>query len=407
MLSVEDARVRIFERVPGVLPTEVVDLESAVGRVLADDLVAPEALPGFDNSMVDGWAVRLADTAGVNPDAPLVMPVSMEIAAGTWPSRPLPPGTVARILTGAPIPEGADAVVMVEDSRPEEGGGVVLLDSGSKRFIRRIGSDLPEGGVALPAGTLLGPAQVGLLAALGVVNIAVVRRPRVGILSTGDELVGPETSELPPGKVRNSNAVALAAAVRECGADLGPVVHAMDTLESLHAALDRLVSSGCDLLVSSGGVSVGVYDLVRQVLEERGELEFWRIAVKPGKPLAFGSLEGIPFFGLPGNPVSALVTFEVFVRPVLRRMGGFSRLGRPVVDAVLEETVPHAGGRQEFVRATLVWERGRYRARPTGAQDSHRLSGAALAQALLVVPADREDVAAGEVLEAWLLGESG
>ncbi len=154
-------------------------------------------------------------------------------------------------------------------------------------------------------------------------------------------------------------------------------------------------------------MSVGVYDLVRQVLEERGELEFWRIAVKPGKPLAFGSLEGIPFFGLPGNPVSALVTFEVFVRPVLRRMGGSSRLGRPVVDAVLEETVPHTGGRQEFVRATLVWERGRYRARPTGAQDSHRLSGAALAQALLVVPADREDVAAGEVLEAWLLGESG
>ncbi len=224
MLSVEDARVRIFERVSGVLPTEVVDLESAVGRVSADDLLAPEALPGFDNSMVDGWAVRLSDTAGVNPDAPLVMPVSMEIAAGTWPSRPLPPGTVARILTGAPIPEGADAVVMVEDSRPEEGGGVVLLDSGSKRFIRRIGSDLPEGSVALPAGTLLGPAQVGLLAALGVVNIAVVRRPRVGILSTGDELVVPETSELPPGKLRNSNAVALAAAVRECGADLGPVV---------------------------------------------------------------------------------------------------------------------------------------------------------------------------------------
>ena len=404
MISVEEASGRIAESMPGVLGSERVGLDTALGRVLASDIVAPEDLPGFDNSMVDGWAVRSSETAGVNPDAPLVLPVSMEVAAGGWPQRTLPTGTLARIFTGAPIPDGADAVIMVEDSRPEEGGGVVVLDAGSRKFIRKAGSDIARGSSALSAGTPLGAAQLGLLAALGLAQVDVVRRPRVGVLSTGDELVAVDTATLPPGKLRNSNAVALAAAGREAGGELAASEHAVDTLESLNDALDRLLAAGCDILISSGGVSVGNYDLVRTVLESRGELEFWRIAVKPGKPLAFGRISGVPFFGLPGNPVSALVTFEVFVRPVLRALGGWRQVGRPVVDAVLEEPVSHAQGRQEFVRAELVWERGRYRARPTGAQESHRLSGAAIADALLVVPQERGDLEAGEVFEAWLLG---
>ena len=410
MLSYDDALTRVLASVPNSLPAETVPLSDAPGRALAEDLLAPCDLPAFDNSMVDGYAVRLKTTSVASPDIPLTLPVTGEVAAGSAPGRALLAGEAWRIFTGAPLPEGADAVVMVEDTE-EEDGWATLTHGGSAKFIRRRGSDIVVGALAVPGGATLGAGEVALLAALNVFEIRCPRKPRVGLLSTGDELVPVGETPLGPGQIRDANGPALAAAIAEAGAILVAHRHARDTPEAIHEALDAL--SECDVILSSGGVSVGDHDHVKAVLEARGTLDFWRIAIKPGKPLAFGNLSLVPppgggqgglFFGLPGNPASALVTFELFVRPALRKLAGHTRPLRPEIRAQLTQQLAHAPGRREFVRAGVTWQGGIALATPTGEQASHRTHSLVGADALLVAHEERGDYAAGEVLPALWLG---
>lgn len=400
MLSYDAALARILASAQPLEP-ESVPLEQARGRALARDLHAPLDLPPFDNSMVDGFAVRAANVGRASEELALSLPVVMEIPAGSWPTRALNPGEAARIFTGAPIPEGCDALVMVEDTEEsdDQPGWVTLRDPGSRGYIRRRGSDVSAGDRALEAGETLGSGELGLLAALNVSEVACVRRPRVGILSTGDELIPVGSRALQPGQIRDSNGPALVAAIEEAGAVVGGREHATDTPEAVAAALERLLSMGCDVLISSGGVSVGDHDHVRAVLESKGELDFWRIAIKPGKPLAFGRLQGALFFGLPGNPVSSLVTFELFVRPVLRRLGGHAKTERPRQTVTLATALPHSPGRREFVRVRLD---AAGNATPTGAQGSHRTSSLVGADALAIAHEDHGDYAPGEKLPAIL-----
>ena len=400
MLSYDDALSRILAAAPSPLPAETVSLADALGRSVADDLFAPCDLPPFDNSMVDGYAVRLKTTSVASREIPLTLPVTGEVAAGSAPTRALMAGEVWRIFTGAPIPEGADAVVMVEDTE-EEDGWVTLTHGGSAKFIRGRGSDIAEGALALPKGTTIGAGEVALLAALNLFALSCPRRPRVGLLSTGDELVPVGEAPLGPGQIRDANGPALAAAIAAAGGVLVAHRHARDTPEAIHEALDAL--SDCDLILSSGGVSVGDHDHVKAVLQTRGTLDFWRIAIKPGKPLAFGHLGSAVFFGLPGNPASALVTFELFVRPVLRRLAGQARPLRPEIRARLTQNLAHAPGRREFVRASITWNDGIAHATPTGEQTSHRTHSLVGADALLIAHEDRADYEAGETLPAlWL-----
>ena len=400
MLSYDDALARILTAVSEPLEAESVGLEQARGRTLAQDFLAPSDLPPFDNSMVDGYAVRAASVGAASPTVPLCLPVGMEIAAGLWPTRALRAGEAARIFTGAPLPDGCDALVMVEDT-DEEDGWVTLRDPGSGRYIRRRGSDLAQGALALPAQTVLTAGTVGVLAALNQATTLCHRRPRVGILSTGDELIPVGTQPLAPGQIRDSNGPALTAAVEEAGGVVTLRLHAHDTIASVTEAFAALAH--CDLVLSSGGVSVGDHDHVKEVLEAQGTLDFWRIAIKPGKPLAFGRLGDALFFGLPGNPVSSLVTFELFVRPVLKKLAGHTQLLRPQLQATLTTALPHAPGRREFVRVGLEWQDGVCLATPTGAQGSHRTVSMSGADALLVAHEDHGDYPAGETLPALLL----
>jgi molybdopterin molybdotransferase len=402
MLGYDDALARVLSAAGSPLPAEIVPARDARGRALTDDLLAPVDLPPFDNSAVDGYAVRLASTGAATHDMPLSLPVTMEIPAGRWPDRPLRGGEAARIFTGAPLPDGADALVMVEDTEFDaETGRVTLRHGGSPAHIRRRGSDLAHGALAIPAGTTLGAGALGLLAALGIADVRCPRRPRVGVLTTGDELVRSPTIPLQPGQIRDANGPALVAALTEAGAIVDDVQHAADTVQAVRDSFAAL--SGCDVIVSSGGVSVGDHDHVRAVLEAQGRLDFWRIALKPGKPLAFGRIGESLFVGLPGNPVSSLVTFELFVRPLLRRLAGHSQFLRPCVLATLSAALDHAPGRREFVRARVAFESGVCTATPTGAQGSHRLHSLIGANALLIAHEDHGRYDAGQSLPALLL----
>ena len=401
MLSYDDALARILAAVPGPLEPEQVPLHEARGRALAEDFHAPSDLPPFDNSMVDGYAVRLASTGSASSEQPLCLPIGMEIAAGSWPTRELRPGEAARIFTGAPLPEGCDGLVMVEDTEEDENGWVTLFTPGSSGYIRRRGSDLAQGELALAAQTLLTPGAIGVLAALNQSMVLCPRRPRVGILSTGDELIPVGAQALVPGQIRDSNGPALLAAVEEAGGVVVERLHAHDSIASVTDAFARLAS--CDLVLSSGGVSVGAHDHVKEVLEAQGSLDFWRIAIKPGKPLAFGRLGDALFFGLPGNPASSLVTFELFVRPVLRKLAGHARVGRPLIPATLTTPLPHATRRREFVRVALTPHEGGYLATPTGAQGSHRTASMASADGLLIAHEDHGDYPSGTTLPSLLL----
>ena len=402
MLSYDEALERILRAAESIqpLPVETVSLGEARGRATLYDINAPADLPAFDNSMVDGYAVRLKTTGAASPTIPLTLPVTGEVAAGSVADRALMAGEAWRIYTGAPIPEGADAVVMVEDTA-EEDGWVTLRHGGSADYIRRCGSDIARGALAIPKGAVIGPGEIALLAALNVGAISCARKPRVGLLTTGDELTPVGEDVLTRGAIRDANGPALGAAIEEAGGIVFARAHARDTPQSVHAALDSL--SDCDVVVTSGGVSVGDHDHVKAVLAERGTLDFWRIAIRPGKPLAFGRLGPALFFGLPGNPASSLVTFELFVRPVLLKLAGHRVTVRPVLNVTLTESLPHEAGRREFVRAGLEWKGGAAYARPTGAQGSHRTHSLVGADALLVASEDHGDYAAGASLPALLL----
>ena len=407
MLSYEQALERILESASASSGPEDVTLIEATGRALASDVFAAISLPPFDNSAVDGFAVRESDTLTASSETPIRLQVIETIAAGSVPTQTVQSGQAARILTGAPLPPGADALVMVEDSRETIADQVAVLAPGSARYIRRAGSDLPAGALAVPKGTEIDVGTVALFAALGQLTAICTRRPRVAILTTGDEIkrVG-EDSVLPFGSIFDSNGPALVAAVRQAG---GVVPfghrHVADDPLAIRAALRE--ASQCDVVITSGGVSVGEFDYVKAAVEEIGSLDFWRIAIKPGKPLAFGRVGNALFFGLPGNPVSSLVTFELFVRPALRKLAGYTRLTRTGIPLTLGAPLPHQPGRREFARARLESTNreggGDVRAYPLGAQDSHRLSSLAAADVLLIAHEDHADYETGETLPALLL----
>lgn len=378
-----------------VLPAEDVALADCAGRVLADDLVAGADLPAFPVSAVDGYAIRSEDGGGR-------LEVAGEAAAGRPLEGELSRGAAARILTGGVLPAGADTVVMVEDV--EQGPDWVVVPAGfaAGRNFHRPGADLRRGELVVPRGQPLGPAELGLAAALGNPRLRVHRRPRVALMSTGDELV--EVGSTPgPGQIVDSNRWALLAALREAGADVTLLGVAPDRPEPLRAlVVDAL--TGHDALVTSGGVSVGTHDLVKPLLESLGRVHLGRVRLRPGKPFTFATLpEGRLAFGLPGFPVSSLVTFEVFVRPALRRMQGFASLQRPVLPVRLAYEARSSADRTEYQRVTLTREGGELVARTTGSQSSSRLMSLVGAHALVRVPPGEEGVPAGSTVDAMVL----
>jgi len=394
LVDAEEAAGLVLDRTP-VLPSERVALGEAAGRVLAQDMRAPSALPAFPSSAVDGFAARSAD-------AGKTLRVVGESAAGRPFTGTLQPGTAARILTGGAVPDGADTVVMVEDV--SVAGDVVTVPSNLQpgTNFHRPGADVRAGELVLRAGTQLGAAELGLAAALGFANVDVYRRPRVALMSTGDELV--EVGQEPgPGQIVDSNRWALLAALREAGADVTSLGIAPDQREALRSVVGGALEAA-DVLVTSGGVSVGTHDLVKPLLESLGTVHVGRVKLKPGKPFTFATLpQGKLAFGLPGFPVSSLVTFEVFVRPALRKLQGFAKLQRPTLPVRLGYDARATADRTEYQRVTLVRQGSELVAQTTGSQSSSRLLSLAGAQALVRIAPGDQGVKAGTVVEAMIL----
>jgi molybdopterin molybdotransferase len=407
-LTVAEALAAVLEGV-SVLPAESVPLLDALGRVLAEPVIARDDLPPFANSAMDGYAVRAADLANAGADNPVTLKVVGDIAAGAVPDVTVAPATTARIMTGAPVPPGADAVVPVEDTsepwrdqdRPLPGTIEVRRSVNAGDYLRHPGEDIEAGQPVLAAGHVIRPQEIGVLAALGISQVRVIRRPRIGILATGDELVGIDEA-LRPGKIRNSNGYAQTAQVLAMGATPVWLGIARDTEADMRAKLQRGLDEGVDLFVSSAGVSVGAYDVVKAVLEAEGNVGFWRVRMRPGKPLAFGTYHGVPYLGLPGNPVSAMVSFERFARAAILKMAGHIRLERPQLMVKLQDTI-HSDGRESYVRAVVEYKAGEYIATTTGSQGSHIMTSLVKANALLIVPEGMKLVTAGEQLQAWMI----
>jgi molybdopterin molybdotransferase len=378
------------------LSVERVRTVEAQGRVLAETVVSGEQMPPFPAATVDGYAVVADDRAEWRT-------VLSDVLAGQADAARVGAGAAARIMTGAPLPPGADAVVMFEQT--DERDGRVHLERPVKPGdnLRPVGIDLEVGQVVMAAGVLLGPAEIGLLATLGIADVAVHRRPRVAVLSTGDELVEPE-APLCPGAIRDSNRYALMAAAREAGAEAISMGMARDD-EALQRDRIGAAFDAADVVITSGGVSVGTRDLIKPILESLGTVHFGRIALKPGKPLTFATVDQKLAFGLPGNPVSALVTFEVFVRPALLKMQGRRVVGRPRVEVEVEHPLGRTPDRTEYQRAVVRWQDGRLVARSTGSQISSRLLSMVGANALLEIEPGEGTVPAGARVPALLVGE--
>jgi molybdopterin molybdotransferase len=400
MISVREALDRVLEDLPRV-GAEQVPLAAARGRVLAAPVEAPRDVPPFRNSAMDGYAVRSADLGAASASAPAVLRVLETVGAGSVASQAVAPGTAIRIMTGAPMPKGADAVVRVEDTADAPAGVSIRVAVPPGHNVREPGEDLRAGETVLEAGRLLRPADVGLLASLGLSMLRVARRPRVAILSTGDELV--DLGEpLGPGQIVNSNAYTLAAAVEEAGAEPIHLGIVRDRPELIRGAFADAVTA--DMALSTGGVSVGSFDYVRAILGELGYQErFWKVAQKPGKPLTFGRCGRTPVFGLPGNPVSSLVCFYLYVVPALRTMLGLDRVHLASAAATLVEGVRKAPGLTEFVRCSLQGSPEDYRARSTGTQSSGALRSLSLGDALIVGPAEAAQLDAGARVRVVLL----
>jgi len=399
MTPAEAARLIVSEIQP--LAPARRPLREALDAVLAEDVSSPLDLPPWDNSAMDGYAVRSADVReGAELD------VIETIPAGQFPSKPVGPGQATRIFTGAPLPQGADTVIRQEDTAVDAGGKRVAIrnprDAGKN--VRRRGEDIRKGTVVLEAGAPLGPAQLGVLASMAHDRPLVHRTPRVAFMGSGDEIVDLDgKAEILAGrKIASSNSYTLDAMIRRAAAEPVNLGIARDTKESLREHLQRAASAGADLLVTTAGVSVGEHDLVREVLQEMGgELKFWRIAMRPGAPVGFGMLGGKPWIGLPGNPVSTMVTFELFVRPVIRRLQGHALLFRRTVPVVVQEAITLGPKLRHYLRAIV--HAGE--ARLTGAQGSGILTSMARANALLIVPPDLPTVVAGTTLQALILDD--
>lgn len=396
MPTFEEARRTILDHV-APLGTERVELLAAVGLVIAEDVVAPWEMPLGDNSAMDGYAVRSADCAAV----PVTLGVSGYVPAGGEAAGPVIPGAAIRIMTGAPLPPDCDAVVPVEETDGGTERVTVTAPVQPRQHIRFKGEDVRKGETVITAGTLIRPPEVSMLASFGKAFVQVWRRPRVAILSTGDELI--ELGETPAaGQVVNSNALSLAAAVLECGAVPVLLGIARDNMESHREKMIEGLKA--DALITSAGVSAGDRDLVRDVLGELGLTQlFWRVDIKPGGPMAFGLYEGKPVFSLPGNPVSTMVTFEEFVRPALLKMMGHKRVLRPFVKAILQSEVRKKPGKINFLRVRLRTENGRYLVSSSGDQHTGILKTMLLADAIALLPADCTLFAPGDEVDVHIL----
>ena len=408
LLNVDTALANILADMK-TLPAETASLPETLNRVLAKDIVSPIDLPPFDNSAMDGYAIRYEDSARARLSSPVSLSVTMDILAGSTPDGRLEPGQAARIMTGAPVPAGATAVIPVEDTDADWQKGedsplsaeVRLYRSlGCGENIRLSGENIKAGETVMTAGTVIGPAEIGMLAGIGCPRVEVIRQPKVVILSSGDELVD-IYDELTPGKIRDTNGYALAALVRQTGGIPIRLPIAKDTLESIRALYRRALEINPDLLISTAGVSVGAADLVKVVMNELGDIDFWRINMRPGKPLAYGTLQGIPFFGLPGNPVSSMVTFEILVKPTLSKIAG-RPFKQKTVKAIATADM-HSDGRRSFNRVILSQENGSIFATPTGTQSSGALMSMVKADGLAIIPEGITTVPAGAELTVILL----
>jgi molybdopterin molybdotransferase len=400
MMTVEEAREAILARFHA-LDGEDVPLSQALDRVLAAGYDAPENLPSFANSAMDGYAVRADDITSASEEHPARLQLVGEVPAGSVFPGTLGAGQAIRILTGAPVPAGADAVIQQELTAAGDGVVAILASGRAGTNVRAAGTDVPRGSKLLARGAGLGAAEVALLAAFGLDPVRVTRRPRVAILATGDELAAPGQAPR-PGQIRDSNSAWLGAAVAQAGAEPWPLGIARDTADDLRAHLARATEA--DLIITSGGVSVGTYDLVKEVLAEGGAVEFWRVRMRPGKPLAFGTYGTTPLFGLPGNPVSSAVTFELFARPAIRQMLGAAEIDRPLLEVEIGGEGIARGDRRHYVRASLSARDGRLIATPTGEQGSHRIASLLGAGALLVIHEGEGMVAPGALVPALALG---
>ncbi|GAB4516424.1 MAG: molybdopterin molybdotransferase MoeA [Anaerolineae bacterium] len=394
MLSVEEAAEKFLSHF-APLEVETVPILEALGRVLAETVTAPMDVPPLSNTAMDGYAVRSEDVASARPEAPVRLQIAADLAAGYVREQPVQPGTAVRIMTGAPIPPGADAVIPFEDVQVQNGQVIVSRPISPGKNVRQAGEDVRKGQVVLEPGAVLKPAAIGMLAALGHATVRVHRRPRVAILSTGDEVIDID-APWQPGKIRDANSYSNAAQVLKYGGIPIRLGIARDTVEDLTAKIRAGLEQKVDLFLTSGGVSVGDFDVVKKVLAAEGEIAFWRVRMKPGKPLAFGLIQGVPILGLPGNPVSAMVSFEMFARPAILRMLGYRDLARPTVEAVLLDSIPRKDNRRHYVRVTLSrGGDGDLYARLTGDQGSGILLSMVKADGLAVIPEDVDHLDAG------------
>ncbi|MDI6776045.1 MAG: molybdopterin molybdotransferase MoeA [Syntrophales bacterium] len=403
MITVEDALNRILKNI-APLGLEKVSLLDALGRVIGEDIYAIRNIPPKDNSAMDGYALRWKDTLGATRKNPVTLDVIEDIPAGYIPRKSVEPGTASRIMTGAPVPEGADAVIRMEDTERDGQRVKVYVQTEQGQDIRYAGEDVKEGELVISRGEIVRPAEVGMLAALGRSFIYVYQRPLVAILSTGDELV--DIDEIPsPWKIISSNSYSLTAQVMDCGGIPLHIGIAKDTREDLVAKFRAALRA--DIIISSGGVSVGDYDLVKDIMKEVGNaMEFWRVAMRPGRPLAFGAMEGIPVFGLPGNPVSSMISFEQFVRPSILKMMGHKNLFRKTIKACLHEDITKSKGVKHFIRARVKYEGGRYTVSTTGEQGSGILKSMVRANGLIILPEDIASARKGDEVTVQLIDTS-
>jgi molybdopterin molybdotransferase len=393
MISTDEALRIVLDNV-APLGVERVSITAALGRVIAEEIRASRDIPGFDNSAMDGYAVRAADIATASESKPIRLKVLETVAAGMMPTRSVGSGEAARTMTGAPLAVGADAVVPVERTREDGTAVEIMAPAQAGAFVRPRGEDLKQGEPVIAAGTVLSAADIGMLASLNRSMVDVQRRTRVAIVATGDELV--DIDQVPTGaQIVNSSAYALAAAVAECGGEAARLKVARDRPEEIR---DRLAEAlAFDVVLSTGGVSVGQFDHVKQVLDELGLRQlFHGVAQKPGRPLKFGTIGGKPVFGLPGNPVSTMVCFYLYVRPALRRMAGHARIGLPRLDVKCATEISLAQGLTEFVRVRIEHRDGQFFASPTGNQSSGVLSSLSRAEALLIGPARENLLKSGD-----------
>jgi molybdopterin molybdotransferase len=400
MLAVEEARRKVLESVSRLEIIEVTLLET-LGLTLAEEVTAKNDIPPFDNSAMDGYAVRTEDLAGAGPENPVRLEVLEDLPAGYHTETRIGKGQAIRIMTGAPVPAGADTVIPVESTRPEDESVLILEELPRNSHVRQAGEDVRDGDTVIEPGLVVGPAEMGMLASLGYSRVRCFRKAVAGVISTGDELVGVD-EELAPGKIRDSNSYTTYGMVMEAGAEPRRLGVARDDAAVLEGMItDNL--DDVDLFITSGGVSVGDYDMVKDVLGKLGQMNFWKVAMRPGKPQAFGHIGGKPLFGLPGNPVSVMVSFEQFVRPAILKMMGRKDIFRPEATAIMDTPIGRKAGRTEFIRVIVEWREGCYHAQVTGPQGSGILRSMVEGNALAVLPDEVGRLEPGEEVKIQLL----